>query len=55
MREVNDIIYNCLSGNDGLKASPERIRKVLNNPSEISFMRDECKSKAVGLWVALFR
>ena len=54
-REINDIIYNCLSGNDGLKATPERIRNILNNPSEISFMRDECQNKAVGLWVALFR
>ena len=54
MREVNDIIYNCLSGNDGLKASPERIRKVLNNPSEIKFM-NEARSKAAGLWIALFR
>ena len=54
MQEINDIIYNCLSGNDGLKASPERIRKVLNNPSEIKFM-NEAGSKAAGLWVALFR
>ena len=46
MREVNDIIYNCLSGNDGLKASPKRIRKVFNNPSEISFMRNKSKNKA---------
>ena len=55
MRDVNDIIYNCLSGDDGPKAKPESIRNILNNPSEISFMRDECKNKAVGLWVALFR
>ena len=56
MQEINDIIYNCLSGHEGiLKASPERIRKVLNNPSEISFMRNESKNKVAGLWVALFR
>ena len=55
MRDVNDIIYNCLSGDDGPKAKPESIRNILNNPSEISFMRDECKNKAVGLWIALFR
>lgn len=53
--DINDIIYNCLSGDEGLKATPEEIRSVLNNPRKISFMRDECANKAVGLWIELFR
>ena len=32
MRDVNDIIYHCLSGDDGPKAKPESIRNILNNP-----------------------
>ena len=53
-KDVNDIIYNCLSGNDGLKATPERITDVLNNPNEIQFIQT-ARSRAAGLWIALFR
>lgn len=53
-KDVNEIIYNCLSGNDGPKATPERITDVLNNPNEISFIQT-ARSRAAGLWIALFR
>lgn len=53
-KDVNDIIYNCLSGNDGLKATPEKITEVLNNPNQMQFIQT-ARNRAASLWIALFR